>query len=79
MKTIRSKKVWTDSFSEVQQFYEDLETLYEFYQEELTKDGRNGGAAQKWVEGCIDNFDKQLVELERLSTSEKTTSTWGVW
>ena len=30
LQEIRSKKIWTDSFSKVQTSYEDLETLYEF-------------------------------------------------
>ena len=34
LKEIRAKKVWTDSFAEVQQLMEDLETLNEFYQED---------------------------------------------
>jgi len=32
MKNIRSKKVWTDSFSELYSSFQDLETLYEFYE-----------------------------------------------
>jgi len=34
MKSIQSKKVWTDSFERAQTAYEDLETLYEFYEME---------------------------------------------
>lgn len=33
MKAIKSKKVWTDSFANVNTSFEDLETLYEFYTE----------------------------------------------
>ncbi len=33
MKAIKSKKLWTNSFSEVNTALEDLETLYEFYTE----------------------------------------------
>ncbi len=33
MKSIKSKKLWTNSFSEVNSAVEDLETLYEFYAE----------------------------------------------
>lgn len=32
MKEIRSKKIWTDSFENVHQSLEDLETLHEFYE-----------------------------------------------
>lgn len=32
LKGIRQKKVWTDSFGQVHQHLEDLETLYEFYE-----------------------------------------------
>ncbi len=32
MKSIKSKKSWTGSFEKVKEAYEDLETLYEFYQ-----------------------------------------------
>ena len=32
MKSIKSKKAWTGSFEKVREAYEDLETLYEFYQ-----------------------------------------------
>lgn len=32
MKSIKSKKAWTGSFEKVKEAYEDLETLYEFYQ-----------------------------------------------
>ena len=34
MKSIQSKKVWTDSFERALSAYEDLETLYEFYEAE---------------------------------------------
>lgn len=33
MKAIKSKKVWTDSFANLNTSFEDLETLYEFYTE----------------------------------------------
>lgn len=32
MKSIQSKKVWTESYEKAQTAYEDLETLYEFYE-----------------------------------------------
>lgn len=34
MKAIKSKKVWTDSFTRLHTAFEDLETLYEFYVED---------------------------------------------
>lgn len=33
MKTIKTKKIWTDSFTKLNSSYEDLETLYEFFTE----------------------------------------------
>ncbi len=33
LKSIRSKKVWTDAFEEIKTKLEDLDTLYEFFQE----------------------------------------------
>lgn len=33
LKSIRSKKVWTDAFESIQSQLEDLDTLYEFFQE----------------------------------------------
>ncbi|ELR69104.1 Peptide chain release factor 2 [Fulvivirga imtechensis AK7] len=38
LKEIRAKKIWTESFAEVHQLMEDLETLNEFYQEEEVSD-----------------------------------------
>jgi len=38
MKSIQSKKVWTESYERAQTAYEDLETLYEFYEMEEVSD-----------------------------------------
>ena len=32
MKSIQTKKVWTDSYEKAKTAYDDLETLYEFYE-----------------------------------------------
>ena len=56
MQTIRSKKVWTDSFSIVQSGTDDLETLYEFY--EL------GEAGEDEINLEYSKLQKQLEDLE---------------
>lgn len=38
LKSIRSKKVWTDAFESIQSQLEDLDTLYEFFQEGEVKE-----------------------------------------
>jgi len=56
MKTIKSKKVWTDSFSKLNTTFEDLETLYEFYTE--------GEAEEAEVNHEYENVIALLEELE---------------
>jgi len=56
MKTIKSKKVWTDSFSKLNTTFEDLETLYEFYTE--------GEAEEAEVNQEYENVIALLEELE---------------
>ncbi|MEQ8926185.1 MAG: peptide chain release factor 2 [Fulvivirga sp.] len=61
LKGIRTKKVWTDSFTEVKTLYDDLETLYEFYQaDEVDEDELNAeyAKAEKAVEDL--EFKKML-------------------
>lgn len=56
MKAIKSKKVWTDSFSKLNTAFEDLETLYEFYTE--------GEAEESEVDKEFDVLTGLLDELE---------------
>ena len=56
MKTIKSKKVWTDSFAKLNSSYDDLETLYEFFSE--------GEADESEVNQEYDQVLKILEELE---------------
>lgn len=53
---IRSKKIWTDSFDIVQSGFDDLETLYEFY--EL------GEGDEKEIEGEFNTLQKRIEDLE---------------
>lgn len=65
MKTIKSKKVWTDSFSNLNSAFEDLETLNEFYIDEEVEEAE--------VNAEFKNVLKILEELEfkkMLSTKE---------
>ncbi|QSE97706.1 peptide chain release factor 2 [Fulvivirga lutea] len=64
LKGIRTKKVWTDSFSEVITLYEDLETLYEFYQaDEVEEDELN--AAYKEAEKAVEDLEfKKMLSGE---------------
>jgi len=65
LKGIRSKKAWTDSFEKAFQKLEDVETLYEFFQEdEVGEDELNTEykAAQKLVEDL--EFKKMLSSEE---------------
>lgn len=52
---IRSKKIWTDSYSAVQSGFEDLETLYEFYE--------MGEAEEAEIDA---EYSKLLVKIEDL-------------
>ena len=56
MKTIKSKKLWTDSFTKINTSFEDLETLYEFYTE--------GEAEESEVEKEFSQVTSMLEELE---------------
>lgn len=56
MKVIKSKKVWTDSFAQLNTVYEDLETLYEFYSE--------GEVEEKEIDKEFEGAMKILEELE---------------
>lgn len=61
LKNIRTKKVWTDSFTEVKSLYDDLETLYEFYNaDEVSEEELNAeyAKAEKAVEEL--EFKKML-------------------
>ena len=56
MKIIRSKKIWTDSFEKVNAAFEDLETLYEFFEE--------GEAEETEVNNDFEKVTKILEGLE---------------
>ena len=53
---IRSKKIWTDSFDTVQSGIDDLETLYEFFEQ--------GEGDEKEIEGEFNTLQKRIEELE---------------
>ena len=56
MKTIKSKKVWTNSFAKLNTTFEDLETLFEFYSE--------GEVEEAEVDKEFDQVKIILEELE---------------
>ena len=56
MHEIRSKKIWTDSFREVQQGLDDLETLHEFLEA--------GEGDEKEVEAEYNALQKKIGDLE---------------
>jgi peptide chain release factor 2 len=56
MKDIKSKKLWTDSFDKVNQLYEDLDTLYEFYEQDEVDESE--------IKAEYDKTIKALEELE---------------
>ncbi len=69
MKSIKSKKAWTDTFTKALTAYEDLETLYEFYEMEEVSEAdikKEYGKAEKLVEAL--EFKKMLSgEEDQLS------------
>jgi peptide chain release factor 2 len=56
MKDIKSKKLWTDNFDKVNQLYEDLDTLYEFYEQDEVDESE--------IKAEYDKSIKALEELE---------------
>ncbi|MEM6522224.1 MAG: peptide chain release factor 2 [Bacteroidota bacterium] len=56
LKGIRLKKVWTDSFSNVKSLFDDLETLYEFYE--------GGEVEAEELDGEYQKTGKAIEELE---------------
>lgn len=56
LKQIKAKKVWTDGFAKVNTQFEDLETLYEFYEADEVEMAE--------VDAEYDKFIKVLEELE---------------
>lgn len=64
MKGIRAKKSWTDSFETVFQKLEDLETLYEFYQEDEVEE-KELNAEYKNAEALIEDLEfKKMLSGE---------------
>jgi peptide chain release factor 2 len=55
MKAIKSKKIWTDSFAQLNAAFEDLETIYEFHE---------AGEAEESEVDC--EFEKVIKVLEEL-------------
>jgi peptide chain release factor 2 len=56
LKGIQSKKIWTSSFENVQTNFNDLETLFEFYE--------TGDVEEKELEVELKRVDKLIEELE---------------
>lgn len=56
MKTIKSKKIWTDSFAHLNEALEDLETIYEFHEA--------GEADESEVDSEFEKVTEILDELE---------------
>lgn len=56
MKTIKSKKIWTDSFAQLNTAFEDLEIIYEFHEA--------GEAKESEVDSEFEKVTKVLEELE---------------
>lgn len=56
MKSIKSKKVWTDSYGSLRSSFEDLETLYEFHEA--------GEATEEELNSELKKVDEALEELE---------------
>jgi peptide chain release factor 2 len=56
LKIIRSKKIWTDAFEDIQTQVDDLDTLYEFFQE--------GEVDAKEVDDTFTKLLKDVDELE---------------
>jgi peptide chain release factor 2 len=56
MKAIKSKKIWTDSFAQLNAAFEDLETIYEFHEA--------GEAEESEVDSEFEKVIKALEELE---------------
>jgi len=65
MKEIRSKKVWTESFDEVREAVDDVDTLYEFYEmDELGED-----EMQKAYEKALKRVDD--LEFKKMLSGEE--------
>jgi len=65
LKQIKSKKIWTDGFDVLFALYEDLDTLYEFYQE--------GEVTPEEVEVAYKTLSSKLedLELKRMLSGEE--------
>jgi peptide chain release factor 2 len=65
MKDIKSKKLWTEQFQQVNQLYEDLETLYEFYEQDEVDEGEIKAEYEKTVKAL------EELEFKRMLNSEE--------
>jgi peptide chain release factor 2 len=63
LKGIKSKKVWTDSFDKIYSLFEDLEALYEFYEEGEVEDSEMDS-----------EYEKSLAQLEELEFKKMLSS-----
>nr|WKN36782.1 peptide chain release factor 2 [Tunicatimonas sp. TK19036] len=64
MKSIQTKKIWTDSYEKAQTAYEDLETLYEFYEMDEVSEADINRERQK-AEKIIDELEfKKMLSGE---------------
>ncbi len=65
MKAIKAKKLWTDSFANVNQLVEDIETLFEFYEAGDVEDEEIDSEYKKAIEALEDlEFRKMLSREE---------------
>src|SRR5690554_5633596 len=69
LRKTRNKKIWTDSYAAIKAAVDDLEVLYEFYQED--------GASEKEVVSAYERAKKKIEDLEfknMLSAEEDSLS-----
>src|SRR5690606_39953592 len=81
LKGIKSKKSWTGSFEKAKQAYDDLETLYEFYQAGDVEEAEINQEFQAAVELLEDlelkkmlNGEEEQFSLFFSSTSSRSTT-----
>lgn len=65
MKEIKSKKMWTESFENVNSLYEDLATLYEFYEQDEADEAEIRAEYEKTVDAI------EQLELKRMLSAEE--------
>lgn len=65
LKEIKSKKLWTENFEKVNSQFEDLATLYEFYEQEEAEEAEIKAEFEKTVEAL------EELELKRMLSGEE--------